>query len=241
MDFVQGLPKAPIGQDAIWVVMDRLTKTAHFIPINVKYSMERLAEIYIKEIVKLHGVPAAIVSDQDPRFTSRFWQSLQKAMGTKLRFSTTYLPQTDGQTERTIQTLEDMLRACILDTEGSWIHFLPMIEFAYNNNHLASIRMTLYEALYGQRCRSPLYWDEVGERKLIGLDILQHIHDKIVSIRQRIVAAQSHQNSYTNKCRCDLQFNKGDKVFLKIAPMKGLVRFGKKGKLSLRYLDLSMC
>ena len=121
MDFVSGLPQASSGQDAVWVIVDRLTKTAHFLPIKMTYSMDRLAELYIKEIVRLHGILVLIVSDRDPRFTSRFWQSLQEALGTKLTFSTTFHPQTDGQTERMIQTLEDMLRLCVLDFKGSWI------------------------------------------------------------------------------------------------------------------------
>ena len=115
MDFVSGLPRTKKGKEAIWVIVDRLTKSAHFIPICMKYKMEKLAELYIKEVVRLHGVPMSIVSDRDPRFTSRFWVSLQEALGTKLRLSSAYHPQTDGQTERTIQSLEDLLKACVLE------------------------------------------------------------------------------------------------------------------------------
>jgi hypothetical protein len=136
-----------------------LTKAAHFIPRKVKYSLEKLAELYLQKIVLLHCVLESIVSDRDPRFTSRFWMSLQKAMETQLRFSTAYNPQTDGQSERTIQTLEDMLRACVLDFNGSWARYLPLIEFAC---YQTSIGMAPYEALYGRKCRSPLYWDELG-------------------------------------------------------------------------------
>ena len=135
MDFVTSLPRAPTGQDAIWVIVDRLTKTAHFVPIKVSYKLEKLAELYIQEIVRLHGIPVSIVSDRDPRFTSKFWRSLQEAMGTKLNFSTAFHPQTDGQSERTIQILEDMLRACMLDFKGTWIRHLPLVEFAYNNSY----------------------------------------------------------------------------------------------------------
>jgi len=110
MDFVSSLPKTSHGHDAVWVIVDRLTKSAHFIPVNMKYKMEKLVELYIKEVVRLHGIPSSIVSDRDPRFTSRFWTSLHEALGTKLKLSSTYHPQTDGQTERTIQTLEDLLR-----------------------------------------------------------------------------------------------------------------------------------
>ena len=119
MDFVTGLPRTQQGNDALWVVIDRLTKSAHFLPIKVSFSLEKLAELYVREVVRLHGVPLSIISDRDPRFTSRFWPSLQYALGTKLKFSTVFHPQTDGQTERTIQTLEDMLRACVFEFKGS--------------------------------------------------------------------------------------------------------------------------
>ena len=170
--------------------MDRLTKSAHFLPMRMTYSMEKLAQLYVKEIVRLHGVPVMIVSDRDPRFTSSFWKSLHKAMGTKLNFSTAFHPQTDGQSERTIQTLEDMLRACMLDFQGSWEKHIPLVEFAYNNSFHASIGMAPYEALYGRKCRSPSHWDEVGERKLLGPEILQQTKDLIVKIRQTMKTAR---------------------------------------------------
>ncbi|XP_028802960.1 uncharacterized protein LOC114758115 [Neltuma alba] len=141
MDFITGMPRTPAGYDAIWVIVDRLTKSAHFLPIKSTYSLERLTKLYIDEIVRLHGVPESIISDRDPRFTSNFWQSLHEAMGTKLKFSTAYHPQTDGQTERTIQTLEDMLRACAIELKGSWDTHLSLAEFAYNNSYHASIQM----------------------------------------------------------------------------------------------------
>jgi hypothetical protein len=134
MDFVVGLPRTPNGQDAIWVIVDGLTKSVHFLPIKITNSMERLANLYVWEIVRLHGVPISIVSDCDPQSALRFWEKLQSAMGTKLNFSMAYHPQTDGQSERTIQTLEDMLRLCMLDFKESWIRHLPLVEFAYNNS-----------------------------------------------------------------------------------------------------------
>nr|KYP56354.1 Transposon Ty3-I Gag-Pol polyprotein [Cajanus cajan] len=172
MDFVVGLPRTVKNLDAIWVIMDRLTKSSHFIPINIRYPLERLTKLYIGEIVRLHGVPTSIVFDRDPRFTSRFWESLHKALGTKLRLSSAYHPQTDGQTERTIQSLEDLLRACILEHGGSWDSFLPLIEFTYNNSYHSSIGMAPYEALYGRRCRTPLCWVEPGENAILGPEIV---------------------------------------------------------------------
>ena len=127
MDFVTGLPNTLRGHDSIWVIVDRLTKSAHFIPINISFHVSKLAEIYISVIVKLHGVPLYIVSNRDPRFTSDFWKSLQEALGSKLRLSSAYHPQIDGQTERMIQSLEDFLRACVLEQGGSWDTYLPLL------------------------------------------------------------------------------------------------------------------
>ena len=173
MDFVTCLPRTQRQHDAIWVIVDRLTKSAHFLPINVEDSLEKLAKLYVDEIVGLHGVPVSIVSDRDPWFTSRFWPSLQAVIGTHLHFSTTFHPQTDGQSERTIQTLKDMLRDCVMEFKGSWDTHLALMEFAYNNSYQASIEMAPFEALYGRKCRTPVCWDEVGERRLVGPELVQ--------------------------------------------------------------------
>ena len=122
----------------------------------------------MNEIVRLHGIPILIVSDRDPRFTSRFWKELQSAFGTRLNFSTAFHPQTDGQSERVIQVLEDMVRGCVLDFSGSWDRYIPLMEFAYNNSYQSSIGMAPYEALYGRRCRTPMCWIEMNEHKIIG-------------------------------------------------------------------------
>lgn len=236
MDFVVGLPHTSQGHDAVWVIVDRLTKTAHFLAINTKYSLERLAKLFIDEVVKLHGVPVSIVSDRDPRFTSQFWPKFHQALGTTLKFSTAYHPQTDGQSERTIQTLEDMLRACVLDFRGSWDKHLPLVEFAYNNSFHASIGMAPYEALYGRKCRTPLCWNEVGERKLQSIELIETTTEKVKIIQDRLKVAQSRQKSYADNRRRDLEFQVGDRVFLKISPWKGVIRFRSRGKLSPRYI-----
>nr|GFB56471.1 transposon Ty3-I Gag-Pol polyprotein [Tanacetum cinerariifolium] len=129
MDFVTSLPQTKRRHDSIWVVVDRLTKSAHFLPIRKDYFVSRLAEIFQQEIVRLHGTPSAIVSDRDPRFASRFWKGLQKAWGTRLKFSTAFHPQTDGQSELTIQTLEDMLRSCALEWTGNWDDYICLVTF----------------------------------------------------------------------------------------------------------------
>ena len=162
MDFITGLPRTQSGYDSIWVIIDRLTKVAYFIPVKTTYAGNKLAELYMARIVCLHGVPKSIVSDRGSQFTSRFWESLHEALGTKLNFSTAYHPQTDGQTERVNQILEDMLRACALDYGKSWDKNLPYAEFSYNNSYQASLKMSPFEALYGRQCRTPLLWDQVG-------------------------------------------------------------------------------
>ncbi|GJV31753.1 putative reverse transcriptase domain-containing protein [Tanacetum coccineum] len=211
MDFITKLPKTSNGHDTIWVIVDRLTKSAHFIPTRETDSMETLTRLYIKEIVSWHGVPISIISDRDSHFTSRFWKSLQSALGTQLDMSTTYHPETDGQSERTIQTLETML-------------FEPVIKAAP------------FEALYGRKCRSPVCWAEVGDVQLTGPEIIHETTEKIVQIRQRLQAARDRQRSYANIRRKPLEFQVGDRVMLKVSPRKGVIRFGKRGKLNPRYI-----
>jgi transposase InsO family protein len=157
MDFITRLPRTQKGYDVIWVIVDRRTKVAHFIPVKTTYKGSQLAELYMARIVSLHGVPKKIVSDRGSQFTPRFWKSFHENMDTKLNFSSTYHPQTDGQTERTNQVLEDMLRACALQHGSSWDKSLPYAEFSYNNNYQASLKMLSFEALYGKKCRTPLY------------------------------------------------------------------------------------
>ncbi|KAL0561760.1 hypothetical protein IC582_002201 [Cucumis melo] len=236
MDFITGLPRTLRGFTVIWVVVDRLTKSAHFVPGKSTYTASKWAQLYMSEIVRLHGVPVSIVSDRDARFTSKFWKGLQTAMGTRLDFSTAFHPQTDGQTERLNQVLEDMLRACALEFPGSWDSHLHLMEFAYNNSYQATIGMAPFEALYGRCCRSPVCWGEVGEHGLMGPELVQSTNEAIQKIRSRIHTAQSRQKSYADVRRKDLEFEIGDKVFLKVAPMKGVLRFERRGKLSPRFV-----
>ena len=236
MDFVTNLPRTQQTHDAILVIVDRLTKSAHFLAMRMIFTLERFCRLYIREIVRLHGVPVSIVSDRDPRFTVHFWKSFQKAMGTRLTMSTTFYPQTDGQTERTIQVLEDILRACVLDHKGSWEVHLPLVEFTYSNSYQASIQMAPYEALYGRPCRSPLCWTEVGESSITCPGLIRDTSEKVILIRQRLLTAQSWQKSYDDVRHRPLEFEVGDHVFLKVMPKRGVVRFGKRGKLSRRFI-----
>ncbi|GJX49085.1 putative reverse transcriptase domain-containing protein [Tanacetum coccineum] len=242
VDFVTMLQKDSSGHDTIWVVVDRLTKSAHFLPIREDYKTEKLAKIYTNEIVARHGVPVSIISDSDGRFMSYLWQAFQEALGTRLDMSTAYHPQTDGQSERTIQTLEDMLRACVMDFGGSWDTHLPLIEFSYNSSYHTSIKCAPFEALYGRKCRSPVIWTEVGESQLIGPEIIQETTEKIVQIKEQdwneLDRSRSEKAEMIRGVNLlNLQKLGGEtRVLLKVSPWKGVVRFGKKGKLAPRYV-----
>ncbi|GJW39744.1 putative reverse transcriptase domain-containing protein [Tanacetum coccineum] len=178
--------------------------------VKAKYNMETLTRLYIKEIVSWYGMPISIISDRDSHFTSKFWQSLQSALGTQLDMSTTYHPETDGQSERTIQTLKNMLRACVIDFEKGWERHLTLVEFSYNNSYHVSIKAAPFETLYGRKCRSPVWWAEVGDVQFTGPKIIHEITETIVQIRQRLQAARDRQRS--------------------------VIRFGKRGKLNPRYI-----
>ncbi|GJY45098.1 putative reverse transcriptase domain-containing protein [Tanacetum coccineum] len=210
MDFITKLPRSSQGFDTIWVIVDRLTKSAHFLPIRENDPLDKFARLYLNRIVK--------------------------ALGTDLSMSTAYHPETNGQSERTIQTLEDMLRACVIGFGKGWVKHLPLAEFSYNNSYHASIKATPYEALYGQKCRSPMCWAEVGEAQLTGPELIQETTEKNILIKQRIQAAQDRQKSYTDLKRKPMEFVVGDRVILKVSPWKGVVRFGKRGKLNPIYV-----
>ena len=192
------------------------------------------------EIVRFHGVSLSIVSDRDLRFTSRFWKELQLALGTRLSFNTTFHRQTNGQSERLIQVLEDMLRGCVMEFTRSWDRYIPLIEFAYNNNYQSSIDMAPYEALYCRRCRTPMCWTELNEHKVIGPDIIKDTEEKVHVIRQRLKAVSDRQKSYADLKRKDIKYEVGDKVFLKVSPWRKVLRFGKKGKSRPRFIGPHM-
>ncbi|GJY69099.1 reverse transcriptase domain-containing protein [Tanacetum coccineum] len=207
MDFVTKLPKTTSGQDTIWVIIDRFTKSSHFLLMKETDTMEKLMRQYLKEVVSRHGVPVSIISDRD-----------------------------NGQSERTIQTLEDMLRAYVMDFGKGWDRHLPLIEFSYNNSYHTSIKSTPFEALYGRKCRSPICWAEVGDAQLTGPEIIRETTEKIIQIKHRLQASRDRQRSYADKRRKPLEFQVGDKVMLKVSPWKEVIRFGKQGKLNPRYI-----
>nr|GFA87979.1 putative reverse transcriptase domain-containing protein [Tanacetum cinerariifolium] len=190
MDFVTKLPKSSQGDGTIWVIVDRLTKSAIFTLIRETDLMDKLARIYLKGVVTRHGIPVAIISDHEPRFASNFWRSLQNAL----------------------------------------------VEFSYSNSYHATIKAAPFEALYGRKCRSPVCWIEVGEAQILGPELIQETTEKIVQIKQRMQAARDRQKSYADLKSKPMEFQVRDKVMLKVSPWKGVVRFGKRGKLNPRYV-----
>jgi transposase InsO family protein len=238
MDFIVGLPKAVNGFDSIWVIIDRLKKIAHFIPVKTYYPVITYAQIYISRILSLHGIPKTIVSNRGLQFVSKFWEELHKSLGTKLLHSSAYHPQTSGQTERVNQILEDMLRACVLEFPQKWDECLPLAEFSYNNSYQESIKMSPFEALYGRRCRTPLNWSEPEERWYFRPDLVKETEEKVQRIRHHLKEAQARQKNYANKRRRPLFFQVKDHVYLKVSPIKGVNRFGVKEKLAPRYIGM---
>nr|GFA63098.1 reverse transcriptase domain-containing protein [Tanacetum cinerariifolium] len=211
--------------DHIWVllvggvrtiIMNEAHKTSrqtdmsnHFLATREDYSMEKLARLYIDEIVIWHGMPVSIISDRDGWFTSRFWKTLQKSLGVRLDMSTAYNPQTDGQNKRTIQTLEDMLRACVIDFGGSWDVHLPLVEYSYNNGYHLSIQCGPFKALYGRKCRSPILWAEIRESRLIGSELLQETTNKVALIKEKLKVVRDFQKNYADNRRKPLEFEVG--------------------------------
>nr|GFA58883.1 putative reverse transcriptase domain-containing protein [Tanacetum cinerariifolium] len=178
-------PEIPVWK---WdnITMDFVTKLP-------KSSQEKMTKLYLKEVVARHGIPVSIICDRDPRFASRFWRTLQKALGTSLDVSMTYHPETDGQSEMTIQTLEDMLRAYAINFGKGWVNHFPLVEFSYNNSYHTSIKAAPFEALYGRKCRLPVCWTEVGEAQILGPELIQETTEKIIQIKQRMKAAHDSQ------------------------------------------------
>lgn len=182
IDFIIGLPMSVRRHDAIMVVVDRLSKVAHFIPVKSSYNAASVAKVYMEHIVRVHGIPKKIISDRDPVFTSSLWRAMQRELGTQLNFSSAYHPETDGQTERVNQILEDMLRMYIMDRQNKWEEYLHLVEFAYNNGYHSSIGMAPFQALYGRPCRMPLSLDNLEDRTILGPDLLLDLEQQVKRI-----------------------------------------------------------
>ena len=234
MEFIVGFPRTYKKNYYIWVIVDRFTKSAHFIPVKSTNTAEQYARIYISEIVSLHGIPLSIILDRGAQFTSHFWKAFQKGLGTHVKLSTSFHRQTDGQAKCTIKTLEDMFRACVIDFEGCWDDHITLIEFSYNNSYHSSISMAHLELSMVEVVDLRLF--EVCESSLLGRDIIFEAIEMVQITRDILKAPYSQQKSYADNRSRDLEFEISDHVYLKISPMKGVMRFGRKGKLIPQYV-----
>jgi hypothetical protein len=235
MDFITKITRTNKQHDSIMVVVDNLTKTAHFVPVKLTHKATNIADVYMKEIARLHGIPKTIVSDRDPKFTSKFWKGLFNGFGTNLNFSTTYHPESDGKTKRVNQVIEDMLRMYVMDKPSKWEDYLQLVEFYYNNGYQASLKMSPFEALYGRNCNTPVSWDNPIDRAVVGLDLLREMEEKMIKIKQNLKAAQDRQKNYVDKGRTHIEFKVGDHAFLKVKANRSSLKLGNCSKLAARY------
>jgi hypothetical protein len=191
MYFIVGLPLTARKFDSIWVIVDRLTKFTHFIPIHTKYWVEKYAEIYIARVLCLHGLLKTIIFDQGSQFVTRFWEQLHVSLGAHLIHSLTYHPQTDGQIERVKEILEDILRACVMEHQDSWDKNLPWAELSYNNSYQGSLKMAPFEILYGCRCHTPLNWIEPGEKVIFRPNLIEEAKATVNRIQENLRVTKS--------------------------------------------------
>jgi hypothetical protein len=186
MDFIVGSPMTACKFDSIWLIIDRLSKSTHFIPVNTNYKVQKYVEIYIPRVLCLHGVLKTIISDRGSQFIALFWEQLHASHRTRLIHSSIYHPQTVDQTKRVNQILKDMLRACVLEHQGSWDKNLPWIEFPYNKSYQESLKMAPFEFVYGRWCRTPLNWIELGEKVIFRPDIVQEAEARVCCIQDNL-------------------------------------------------------
>ena len=224
MDLITSLPITSSGNNAIYVVCDRLSKAAHFVPVHVgdkTLTAERVAKLFVDNVVRYHGMPTTIIADRDGRWAGNFWQALCTQLGTRLALSSAYHPQTDGQTERTNRTVEEMLRNYVNDQQNDWDQLLPLMEFAFNDSESATTGFTPFYLLYGEHPRSPLtaclpHDDTVPA----AADFVERIHGNLRTAKQHIQRAQERQKRYADQRRRELTFAVGDKVMLSTANLK---------------------
>jgi hypothetical protein len=235
MDFITRLSTSTKQNDAIMVVVDKLSKSAHFIPIKSTCKAIDIAQIFMKEVFRLHGMPREIISKRDTKFTSNFWKSLMAVLETKLLFSIAYHPQTDGQTERVNQILEDMLRMHVMHQPRKWEGYLPLVEFAYNNGYQASLNMSPFEVLYGRSCNTPISWSNPVNRISLGPNIMREMEQQVTQIKQNLKVAQNRQKSYVDQKRTPREFKTGDHVYLIIKHKRSSLKMGSCAKLAPRY------
>ena len=189
MDFIIGLPKSKKKNDSIFVVVDKLSKAAHFIPMKSTYKAVHIADIFLKEIFRLHGIPKAIIQDRDTKFTGNFWRSLFSGLETQLNFSTAYHLQTYGQTKRVNHIVEDMLRMYVMNNPTKWEDYLNLADFAYNNGYQTSAKMSPFQILYGRKCRTPVTWDSPVDQLMLGPDLLKDLEQLVTKVQVNLKEA----------------------------------------------------
>jgi len=235
MDFITGLPRTKKNNDSIMVVVDKLSKAAHFIPVQSTFRAAQIAHIFMQNVFRLHGLPKTIISDRDVKFTSAFWKTLFTDLGTQLNFSTAYHPQTDGQTERVNQVVEDMLRAYVMQQPTRWEEYLHLVEFAYNNGYHTSTQMSPFEVMYGRKCRTPSSWGGPEDKLSLGPDMLKEMEDMVRKVRVNLKAAQDRQKNFADRKRRFKEFQIGDHVYIRIQAKRSTLQWAGCAKLAPRY------
>eukprot|EP00253_Pinus_taeda_P033985 PITA_33985 len=235
MDFITGLPRTKKGNDSMMVVVDKLSKVAHFIPVQSTYKAVQIAHLFMQNVFRLHGLPKVIISDRDVKFISTFWRTLFAELGTQLNFSTAYHPQTDGQTERVNQVLEDMLRAYVMLKPGQWEEYLHLVEFAYNNGYHTSTQLSPFEVLYGRKCRTPSSWGGPEDKLSLGPEMLKDMEDMVKRVRANLKVAQDRKKSFANRKRRFTEYKVGDHMFVRIQTRRSTLQWSGCAKLAPRY------
>jgi hypothetical protein len=230
-----GLPRTRKWHDSIMVVVDNLTKAAHFIPLKTTHKASDVVDIFMREVAQLHEIPKTIVSNRDPKFTSNLSKGLFKGIKMNLNFSTTYHLDFDGQTERVNKVIEDTLRMYVMEKPSKWEEYLHLVEFTYNNGYQASLKMSPFEALYGRKGNTPVSWDNLADRVVVGPKLLKEMEKQMLKIKQNLKVAQDRQKSYADKNRLHKEFKVGDHVFLKVKSNRSSLKLGNCTKLAARF------
>lgn len=233
MDFITCLPKSKKNNDSIMVVLDKLSKSAHFIPVQSTYRVVQIAHVFMQNIFKRHGLPKAIISEPDVKFTLVFWKTLFEELGTQLNFIMAYHPQTDGQTEQVNQMVEDMLRAYVMQQPTKWEEYLHLVEFAYNNGYHTSLRMSPFEVLYGQKCCTPSSWSGPVDRLMLGLEMLKEMEELAKKVCSNMKVAQDRQKNFADRKMMFKEYQVGDHVYVRIRAKKSTLQWTGCAKLAL--------
>eukprot|EP00253_Pinus_taeda_P003664 PITA_03664 len=235
MDFITGLPKSKKTNDSMMVVVDKLSKSAHFIPVQSTYRVAQITNIFMQNIFKLHGLLKTIISDHDVKFTSTFWRTLFEGLGTQLNFSTAYHPQTDGQTKRVNQVVEDMLRSYVMQQPTRWEEYFHLVEFAYKNGYHVSLQMSPFEVLYGRKCRTPSSWGGLEDRLMLGPEMLKEMEEMVKRVQANLKIAQDRQKSFADWKRNFKEYQVGEHVYVRIRAKKSTLQWSGCAKLAPRF------